>query len=137
MAHKFRELTVWQRAMTLVTRVYTLTRDFPSHELYGLTSQLRRAAISIPLNIAEGAGSSSPAEFARFLQIALKSTYETMTALEIAERLNYSNHDSISPLLDETDELAAMLVGLSKKVLTSNSVARESVSDYSAVISDD
>ena len=116
MAHKFRELTVWQRAMDLVTRVYTLTHNFPSHELYGLVSQIRRAAISIRLNIAEGAGSSSPIEFARFLEIALKSTYETMTALEIAERLTYCRHEQISILLEEADEIAAMLVGLAKKM---------------------
>ncbi len=59
MAHKFCELIVWQRAMEFVTRVYTLTRDFPHYEQFGLTNQLRRAATSIPLNIAEGAGSDS------------------------------------------------------------------------------
>ena len=131
MAHKFRNLTVWQRAMELVTRVYTLTHDFPPHELYGLVSQLRRAAISIPLNIAEGAGSSSTIEFARFLEIALKSTYETMTALEIAERLAYCHHEQISVLLNQSDEIAAMLVGLAKK-MRADKTLHESFEDYSA-----
>lgn len=130
MAHKFRELTVWQRAMTFVTRVYELTRDFPSHELYGLVSQLRRAAVSIPLNIAEGAGSNTPNEFARFLDIALKSTYETMTALEIAERLTFCRHEQVAPLLDEADEIAAMVVGLGKR-MRSNTTVRESPEEYS------
>ncbi len=66
MSHRFRDLIVWQRAMQFVTQIYVLTRDFPQHELFGLTSQLRRAAISVPLNIAEGAGSDSSNEFKRF-----------------------------------------------------------------------
>ena len=86
MAHKFRDLRVWQQAMDLVTDVYRLTQRFPQHEQFGLTSQLRRAAVSIPLNIAEGAGSESPKEFKRFLDIAMRSTYETMTAIDIAVR---------------------------------------------------
>ncbi len=113
MAHKFRELIVWQRAMEFVTRVYTLTRDFPHYEQFGLTNQLRRAATSIPLNIAEGAGSDSANEFKRFLDIALKSTYETMTALELSLRLKYAKQDQVEPLLKEADEIAAMIVGLS------------------------
>ncbi len=135
MAHRFRELVVWRRAMEFVTRVYTLTHNLPPHELYGLVSQLRRAAISIPLNIAEGAGSSSSNDFARSLDIALKSAYETMTALELAECLTYCQHEQVAPLLDEVDEIAAMLVGLVKK-LRSNSIAREVPEEYSTSISD-
>jgi four helix bundle protein len=116
MAHKFRELVVWQRAMEFVTNVYTLTRVFPQHEQFGLTSQLRRAATSIPLNIAEGAGSDSPNEFKRFLDIALKSTYETMTALELSVRLKYASQDRVETLLSEADEIAAMIVGLAKSL---------------------
>ncbi len=118
MSHKFRELVVWQRAMNFVTRVYTLTRDFPQHEQFGLTNQLRRATTSIPLNIAEGAGSDSPNEFGRFLNIALKTTYETMTALELSVRLQYAVQDRVEPLLKEADEIAAMIVGLSKSLRT-------------------
>ncbi len=118
MAHKFRELIVWQRAIEFVTRVYTLIRDFPQHELFGLTSQLRRAATSVPLNIAEGAGSDSPNEFKRFLAIALKSTYETMTALELSIRLQYAKPDQVESPLSEADEIAAMIVGLSKSLQT-------------------
>jgi len=115
-SHKFRELTVWRQAMSFVTEVYALTRSFPQHELFGLTSQIRRAAISIPLNIAEGAGCDTSNEFKRFLDIAPSSTYETMTALEISERLHYGDRDQIKPLLDEADQIAAMIVGLIKSL---------------------
>ncbi len=112
MPHKFRDLIVWQRAMDLVTDIYRLSGRFPSNEQFGLTSQLRRAAVSIPLNIAEGSGSDSPNEFKRFLDIALKSTYETMTAVEIAQRLGYLKQQECANLLSQTDHIAAMIVGL-------------------------
>lgn len=116
MAHKYRELQVWQRAMQLVTDIYALTRGFPREEIYGLTSQLRRAAVSVALNIAEGAGCSSPREFKRFVDIALRSLYETMTALEIAERLSYAAAADIQALMKESDQIAAMIVGLAKSL---------------------
>jgi four helix bundle protein len=116
MAHKYRELNVWKRSMGLVTDVYALTRSFPREELFGLTSQLRRATVSVPLNIAEGAGADSPKEFRRFLVIALRSLYETMTALEIAERLKLASKSEVQRLLDEADQIAGMLVGLGKSL---------------------
>ena len=85
--HEFRELKVWQRAMDFATEIYRVSAGFPRSEQFGLTSQIRRAATSIPLNIAEGAGAGSNAEFRQFLSYALRSTYEVMTALEIAQRL--------------------------------------------------
>jgi len=115
--HKFRELKVWQRGMGFVTEVYRISANFPHTEQFGLTNQLRRAAISIPLNIAEGAGAGSNKEFQRFLSFALRSTYEVMTALEIAERLGYCKDDELKPLLDEADEVAAMTVGLSRSLI--------------------
>ena len=86
-SHK--DLKVWQESMTLVVAVYKATEDFPKHEIYGLTSQIRRAAVSIPSNIAEGAGRRGNKEFIRFLYIALGSLSEVETQLEIAFRLNY------------------------------------------------
>jgi four helix bundle protein len=112
--HKFRELKVWQRAMDFVTEIYRVSARFPRPEQFGLTSQIRRAAVSIPLNIAEGAGAGSDAEFRRFLSYALRSTYEVMTALEIAQRLGYCSPEKTQELLDEADEIAAMIVGLSR-----------------------
>ena len=86
-SHK--DLKVWQESMTLVTQIYKISEDFPKHEIYGLTSQIRRAAVSIPSNIAEGAGRKGDNEFKRFLFIALGSLSEVETQLEISQRLNY------------------------------------------------
>lgn len=115
--HKFRELKVWQRAMDFVTEIYRVSARFPSSERFGLTSQIRRAAISIPLNIAEGAGAGYNAEFRRFLSYALRSTYEVMTALEIARRLGYCSPEKTQELLGKADEIAAMTVGLSRSLI--------------------
>jgi four helix bundle protein len=102
--------------MDLVIEVYRLTQAFPSSELYGLVSQLRRAAASIPLNISEGAGSGYDREFRRFLRIALRSCYELMTGLEIGCRLGYCTDQRAGVLTQETDEIAAMIVGLSRSL---------------------
>ncbi|MFH4969245.1 four helix bundle protein [Gaetbulibacter sp. M240] len=83
------DLRVWQEAMDLVTKVYELTQDFPKDELYGLTSQIRRSAVSISSNIAEGAGRNGNKEFSRFLFIAFGSLSELETQLEISLRLGY------------------------------------------------
>ena len=79
----FRDLMVWQKSMQLVTDLYRLTSDFPKTESYGLTSQLRRAAVSVPSNIAEGYGRHSTSDYIRFLQIAIGSLYELQTQVEI------------------------------------------------------
>jgi len=102
--------------MDFVTEIYRVSASFPPSERFGLTSQIRRAAISIPLNIAEGAGAGSPAEFRQFLSYALRSTYEVMAALEIARRLGYCPLERTQDLLDEADEIAAMIVGLSRSL---------------------
>jgi four helix bundle protein len=86
-SHK--DLKVWQESITLVIAVYKITEDFPKHEIYGLTSQMRRATVSIPSNIAEGACRKGKKEFIRFLFIALGSLSEVETQLEIALRLDY------------------------------------------------
>jgi four helix bundle protein len=89
-SHK--DLKVWQESMTLVTQIYKISEDFPKHEIYGLSSQIRRAAVSIPSNIAEGAGRKGENEFKRFLFIALGSLSEVETQLEISQRLNYNSY---------------------------------------------
>ena len=88
-SHK--DLKVWQESMTLVTQIYKISEDFPKHEIYGLTSQIRRAAVSIPSNIAEGAGRKGENEFTRFLYIALGSLSEVEPQLEASRRLNYNS----------------------------------------------
>jgi four helix bundle protein len=110
--HKFRKLRVWQRAMDFVTDIYEMSAEFPQSEQFGLTSQIRRAAIIIPLNISEGASANSNVEFQRFLNYALRSTYEVTSALEIERNLSYCSAENSDALLNETDEIAAMIVGL-------------------------
>ena len=85
----YRDLIIWQKSMTLVTEIYAITKAFPKEELFGLTSQIRRAAISIPSNIAEGYGRNSTGDYKRFLQIAVGSLYEMQTQLEIGYNLAF------------------------------------------------
>jgi four helix bundle protein len=87
LAQAFQDLSVWQRAMELTVTIYSLTKTFPKEEIYGLTSQLRRASVSIASNIAEGRGRGSDGEFRQFLNIAQGSTYEVQTQLLVAKQL--------------------------------------------------
>ncbi len=102
MAHSFRDLVVWQRAMQLTVAIYRLTREFPHEEMYGLTSQIRRAAVSVPSNIAEGHGRLNTGEYRQFLGVARGSNFEVQTQLEIARALAFGN----SKLLDEAEGLS-------------------------------
>ncbi|WP_018248125.1 four helix bundle protein [Orenia marismortui] len=107
-----RDLLVWKDSIDLVEETYKLTNDFPKHELYGLTSQIRRAAISVPSNIAEGAAKNSKNEFKRYLYIALGSLLEVETQLIVAKRLEY-----ISKTLDrQLTGIRRMILGLIKKL---------------------
>jgi four helix bundle protein len=115
--HDFRKLRVWQRGMDFVTDIYEASGNFPRTEQFGLTDQIRRSAINIPLNISEGAGAGSTNEFQRFLSYARRSTYEVMSALEIAKRLGYCRDEELMSLLDKADQIAAMIVGLSRKLV--------------------
>jgi four helix bundle protein len=109
---RFNDLIVWQKSMTLVERIYQVTASFPKEEIYGLTSQIRRAAISIPSNIAEGQSRHSTKEFLRFLSIALGSRSEVETQLIIASRLKYLGSDMAIELTAQLDELGRLLRGL-------------------------
>jgi four helix bundle protein len=102
MVRSFRDLTVWQKSMQLATCIYRLTQGFPREELYGLASQLRRAAVSVPSNIAEGHGRSGIPEYRNFLWIARGSNFEVQTQLEIAKSMNMGN----PKLLDESESLS-------------------------------
>ena len=108
----FRDLLVWQKSMLLVKEIYVFTIDFPKHEVYGLTGQIRRSAISIPSNIAEGYGRESPKEFARFLRIARGSLSELQTQLYLSDNLDYVQADQFNKLLEASDEIGRMLRGL-------------------------
>lgn len=101
-AKSFRELIVWQRSIQLAASIYRLTRVFPKEEMYGLTSQIRRSAVSVPSNIAEGQGRLSTGEFRQFLGIARGSNFELQTQLEIARTLGFGN----SELIEEAEGLS-------------------------------
>jgi four helix bundle protein len=112
----FRKLKVWQLGMQLAEDVYGLSRQFPKHEIYGLASQIQRAAVSVPANIAEGHAMGSAKDFSRFLGIAQGSLAELETHLILAGRIHYGNTDVIQKILDGCTEEARMLRGLRKKV---------------------
>lgn len=107
-----RDLEVWQKAMQFVTEVYHVTQTFPADEMYGLRSQLRRAAVSVPSNIAEGCGRSSKREFAQFLCHARGSLLEVETQLEIAQNLSYLPEKRVRELLLKSNRIERMLNGL-------------------------
>lgn len=116
----YRDLIVWQKSMELVERVYRMTRAFPAEELYGLSSQVRRAAVSIPSNIAEGQARKSTAEFRNFLSIAQGSRAEVETQTLIAQRLGYVTENQIQNILSLLEEVAKMLNVLSTNLPKSN-----------------
>jgi four helix bundle protein len=108
------KLDVWSKAMELVVRVYKSTESFPKDERYGLTSQIRRAAVSVPANIAEGAARNSGKEFAYFLSNAQGSASELETELLIAYRLGYLSDSAYRELRPELESVGRMIVGLSQ-----------------------
>ena len=112
----FRDLKVWQLGMQLAEEIYHLSQQFPKHETYGLGSQIQRAAVSVPANIAEGHAIGSTRDFARFLGIAQGSLAELETHLMLAERLKYGNPIDIVSILSRCGEEARMLRGLRKSV---------------------
>lgn len=110
----YRDLVVWQKAMALVSAVYELTRAFPDSERFGLTSQIQRAAVSIPSNIAEGQGRLATKEFRQFLGIARGSLKELETQLLISIDLGYAAAEDINACLELADEIGRMLNALIK-----------------------
>ena len=116
----YRDLKVWQQAMEVVVECYSLVKQFPSQELYGLTSQLRRAAISVPANIAEGHGRAYTKEYLRHISIAKGSLVELETHIQIAGRLNYCDENKLNELLEKTNSIGRMLTSL-RKSITRNS----------------
>lgn len=107
-----RDLLIWQKAMQFVTDIYHETDGFPKEEMYGLTNQLRRAAVSVPSNIAEAHGRSSKKEFHHFVSQARGSLLEVETQLEIARNLGYLSAKKAADLLSKASEIARMLNGL-------------------------
>jgi four helix bundle protein len=112
MAQSFRDLMVWQRAMEMTVGVYALTQGFPKEEIYGLTSQLRRASVSVASNIAEGRGRISQGEFRQFLGTAQGSNFEVQTQLEVSRRLGLGNEASLNQAEKLSVEVGKMLSSL-------------------------
>ena len=112
----FRDLLIWQKSMSLVTKTYQITKQFPKEEVFGLTSQIRRCAISIPSNIAEGFGRQGNKEFSRFLNISISSLFEFQTQIEISKNVNYITEIEFNNLFQDSRELEAMMVSFAKKV---------------------
>jgi len=123
---RFKDLNVWKVAMDLAVKVYNITRDFPDTEKYGLISQLQRAAISIPSNIAEGSGRGTKKDFAHFLDQARGSLFELITQLELSRSIGYGNSEKIKELEVEYETLAKRINSLIRSMknkrneLTSN-----------------
>ena len=109
-------LEVWKKALDFVNRIYQVTARFPDEEKFGLTSQMRRSAISIPSNIAEGAGRSTPKEFVNFLHISQGSIAELETQLLIAKNLGFAEDGMIDKVIAKLDEISKMIIGLQKSL---------------------
>ena len=112
----YQDLDVWQRGMNLTEQAYRLTRAFPKEEMFGLTSQIRRAASSIPANIAEGWGRQGNKEFQQFLRVAQGSLRELETHLLLSQRVELTTQERVQPLLDEATILSKQLVALQKSL---------------------
>lgn len=112
MSHSYRDLIVWQKAIAMVTHIYRATQSFPRQETYGLTSQIRRSAVSVASNIAEGQGRLSRREFHHFLGVARGSLIEMETQMVIAENLGFLSKADTQKLSDASGEVSRLLHGL-------------------------
>jgi len=119
MVFNFEKLTVWQKAMELTDQVYRVTAEFPGDERFGLTNQIRRSAVSIASNIAEGASRSSVTDYARFIEIASGSLFELVTQLTIAVRQKFLSNSHFETLYSDSEEISKMLSGLRRSLLKS------------------
>jgi four helix bundle protein len=116
MPGSYKDLLVWRKSMDLVHAIYVMTENFPKRETYGLADQMRRAAVSVPSNIAEGQGYANRKEFLRFLRHSRGSLFELETQVRIATRLQYVSEAESQRLLHDTDEVSRMLSGLASSL---------------------
>jgi four helix bundle protein len=117
MKHNLNQLKVWKKSIDMVVDVYKVTASFPKAEIYGLTSQTRRSAVSVPSNIAEGAGRNTDGEFVQFLGISNGSSYELMTQLIVARELGLIESETVQPVLDKIDEIQKMTWSLKQSLI--------------------
>lgn len=115
--HPHKNLDGWKKAMDLVEEVYKITLNFPQDERFGIISQLRRAAVSVPSNIAEGAGRRTDKEFVHFLSIAIGSLNELDTQIELSFKLKYIATEDHASLIAKIDDCKAIIFGLRKKIM--------------------
>jgi four helix bundle protein len=118
MAQHYKQLIAWQKAVAMVTEAYRLTRDFPREEMYGLVSQIRRAAVSVPSNIAEGSGRRTTGEFIQFLGQSYGSLCELETQVIIAGHLGYVVQQSVNGFLEQVSEVGRIINGLISSLTT-------------------
>ncbi len=116
--HKFKELNVWQKGVDLAVDIYSLTKKFPSDERFGLISQINKCAVSIPSNIAEGAGRNTNGEFNHFLGITVGSSFELETQLIISHRLNFIKADELNIIIKRVNDVQNMTYGLKSTLLS-------------------
>ncbi|MFN8437895.1 MAG: four helix bundle protein [Cytophagales bacterium] len=125
MRHHFKNLQVWQISMTFIKKVYEASVSLPEIEKFGLIQQMRRSAVSVASNIAEGTGRSTDKDFVNFLHISLGSTYEIETQILLCDQLNYFSKETVEILLKEVSDIQKMLIGLinsiKSKLQTQNS----------------
>lgn len=114
--HNFKELLVWQKAMSLAKFVYLFTKSFPTEEKYGLTSQIQRSAVSIPSNIAEGTGRISKKEFKHFLSVAMGSAFELETQVLLASEFSFVSKEQVAEFENRISEIQKMIFGLYKSL---------------------
>jgi four helix bundle protein len=114
--HKYKELIIWKKAIDLVTEIYLVTGSFPDKERFNLISQINRATVSIPSNIAEGAGRNSDKEFVQFLAISHASSYELETQLIVSRNLGYIQQEDLNKLLESIEQLQKMNFALQQKL---------------------
>ena len=119
--HNFRKLDIWIDGIELADSTYLLTDSFPKNEVYGLSSQMQRAAVSVPSNIAEGAGKDSNRDFARFLSISLGSLYELETQVEIAYRRGYIDSPNYYSILPKLESLQKRIYNFHEKIISFDS----------------
>ncbi len=115
--HNFKELKVWQKGRSFVKEIYLASSKFPPEERYALTSQMKRAVVSIPSNIAEGAWRETAKEFARFLNIANGSAFELETQIYLAFDLEFINEEKLNNFLDKIEEIEKMIYGFKKRLI--------------------
>ena len=132
--HNYNNLQIWQEAMDIVEIVYRTTSLFPAEEKYGLYSQMNRAAVSIPSNIAEGAGRKTDKEFSHFISIAIGSMYELHTQIILCERIGYIDHIASVQIQDRLDNLQRMAISFKKKLDTTESNSEQSERSNNEVV---